>query len=124
MDLFSVFWEGEFLLKVFVIELDLEKWVEIKVVLEGLLFFVFVFVLNLIDIMNEGIDKVKGFIYFVENGYINFDLIIVFGDNENDVGMIELVEIGVVMENGILLVLEKVDKIVKYYDIGGLGLFM
>ncbi|MBC6307856.1 HAD hydrolase family protein, partial [Listeria booriae] len=40
------------------------------------------------------------------------------------VGMIELAEIGVAMENGIPLALEKADKIAKHHDIGGLGLFM
>lgn len=59
-----------------------------------------------------------------DNGYIDLDSTIAFGDNENDVGMIELAEIGVAMENGIPLALEKADKIAKHHDIGGLGLFM
>ncbi|HFQ6573849.1 TPA: HAD hydrolase family protein [Listeria monocytogenes] len=123
-DPFSVLREGEFPLKVLVIESDLEKRAEIKAALEGLPLSVLASASNLIDIMNEGIDKAKGLTYLAENGYINLDSTIAFGDNENDVGMIELAEIGVAMENGIPLALEKADKIAKHHDIGGLGLFM
>ncbi|EGN7123753.1 Cof-type HAD-IIB family hydrolase, partial [Listeria monocytogenes] len=123
-DPFSVLREGEFALKVLVIESDLEKRAEIKAALEGLPLSVLASASNLIDIMNEGIDKAKGLTYLAENGYINLDSTIAFGDNENDVGMIELAEIGVAMENGIPLALEKADKIAKHHDMGGLGLFM
>lgn len=123
-DPFSVLREGEFPLKVLVIESDLEKRAEIKAALEGLPLSVLASASNLIDIMNEGIDKAKGLTYLADNGYIDLDSTIAFGDNENDVGMIELAEIGVAMENGIPLALEKADKIAKHHDIGGLGLFM
>lgn len=123
-DPFSVLRDGEFPLKVLVIESDETKQIAIKAALQGLPLSVLASASNLIDIMNEGIDKAKGLKYLAENGYINLDSTIAFGDNENDVGMIELAKIGVAMENGIPLALEKADKIAKHHDIGGLGLFM
>lgn len=123
-DPFSVLRDGEFPLKVLVIESDETKRIAIKAALQGLPLSVLASASNLIDIMNEGIDKAKGLKYLAENGYINLDSTIAFGDNENDVGMIELAKIGVAMENGIPLALEKADKIAKHHDIGGLGLFM
>lgn len=123
-DPFSVLQEGEYPLKVLVIESDETKRAEIKAALQGLPLSVLASASNLIDIMNEGIDKAKGLAYLAENGYIHLGSTIAFGDNENDVGMIELAKIGVAMENGIPLALEKADKIAKHHNIGGLGLFM
>ncbi|PZG31929.1 Cof-type HAD-IIB family hydrolase [Listeria ivanovii] len=123
-DPFGTLREGEYPLKVLVIESDEAKRTQIKAALQGLPLSVLASASNLIDIMNEGIDKAKGITYLAENGYIHLESTIAFGDNENDVGMIELAKIGVAMENGIPLALEKADKIAKHHDIGGLGLFM
>lgn len=116
--------EGEFPLKILVIEKEATKREQIKETLSTFNLSVLASGANLIDIMNSGIDKAHGLNYLAENGYIDLDKTIAFGDNENDVGMLMLAKTGVAMQNGIPLALERADFVTKTNDEGGLALFL
>ncbi len=116
--------DGEFPLKILVIEEDAEKRATIKEALRPFDLSVLASAKNLIDIMNPGIDKAHGLNYLAEHGYIDLAKTVSFGDNENDVGMLMLAKMGVAMQNGIPLALERADFITKTNDEGGLALFL
>ncbi|WP_239255081.1 HAD family hydrolase [Listeria ilorinensis] len=116
--------EGEFPLKLLIVEGDKAKQQQIKELLADSGMSVLSSAANLIDIMNEGIDKAKGLRFLAEKGYLDLSHTLAFGDNENDAGMIELAAIGVAMENGIAQAKEKADFIGLSNEEGGVGRFI
>ncbi|WP_163655837.1 HAD family hydrolase [Listeria sp. PSOL-1] len=116
--------ENEYLLKILVVENNGEKREKIRTALASLDMSVLSSGANLIDIMNKGIDKAHGLRFLAEQGYLDLKTTISFGDNENDIAMLELTEIGVAMKNSIPLTLEKADKVADSNDNGGVGAFI
>ncbi|AQY52420.1 hydrolase [Listeria weihenstephanensis] len=115
---------GEFALKVLVISDDADKRVAVREALAQLPLSVMASGTTLIDIMNVGIDKAHGLAYLDEAGWLDLETTIAFGDNENDIGMIELAKMGVAMENSIPETLAIADYIAGHHDTGGLAQFL
>ncbi|WP_167628759.1 HAD family hydrolase [Listeria valentina] len=116
--------EGEFPLKILAVDEDENKRKKVKEALAEFDLSVMSSGKNLVDIMNKGIDKAHGLCYLAEHGYLDLSETAAFGDNENDVGMIELAKVGVAMGNGIELAREKADFITTDNDAGGLAQFV
>lgn len=116
--------EGEFPLKILVIEESKEKQAEIKEALSGLPLSVLSSASNLVDIMNKGIDKENGLRYLASQGYIDLTTTAAFGDNENDAGMLEASQIGVAVANAIPTTLERADEVTLDNESGGVGVYI
>lgn len=71
---------------------------------------------NLLEFMLKGIMKVYGIFLLVKDLGICVEEIMILGDEENDLLMIEYVGLGVVMVNVILLVKEVVDVVIDMND--------
>lgn len=115
---------GEFPLKVLVLSDEAETRQAVRDALEKLPLSVMSSGETLVDIMNVGIDKAHGLAFLDEAGWLDLETTIAFGDNENDIGMIELAKMGVAMENSIPETLAIADYIAGHHDTGGLGQFL
>jgi len=72
------------------------------------------------DIMAKGVNKATGIKALESYYHIDRENVIAFGDNENDVDMIEYAGIGVAMENATDLLKEKADFVTKKNDEDGI----
>lgn len=116
--------EGEYPLKVLVIEENKAKQAAIKEALADLPLSVLSSAANLVDIMNEGIDKENGLRFLAKQGYLDLNTTVAFGDNENDAGMLEAAKIGVAVANAIPVTLERADEVTLDNENGGVGVYI
>lgn len=79
---------------------------------------------NGLDILSAGISKGTGLKRLAEVLEINPEEIMAFGDQENDIEMLQFAGIGVAMENAPAHVKEHADRIAPFHDEDGLARFI
>lgn len=93
----------------------LQSWQEVEVT--GALF-------NNLEINAKGVDKGQGLLWLGEQLQVRTENMMVFGDGDNDRGMIRLAGMGVAMENGLPEVKAEADYLAGSNDEDGIGKFL
>lgn len=79
---------------------------------------------NNLEINARGVDKGQGLLWLANRLQIPVEALMVFGDGDNDRGMLRLAGMGVAMENGLPEVKEEADYLAGSNDEDGIGKFL